>query len=453
MLTPPYILPPAAAAPIAPLTIHGDLPLDQEIERQQRLLIISHHQSWLTHGFHRYPAKFFPELPRWAIKKYSGEGETVLDPMAGSGTVNVECLMAGRSSIAVDVDPFARLLARVKTTPLDLVRLERGYRAIEESLDDFSKRGPAARLSALAHVPEFHYRDTWFQTFILEELGAIRRAIGRVPRAIGEGGDTGQPETRAYVDFFRICLSSIIRDVSNADNNCTRTVVRKRLNKRIYPGMALRLFAKVAGVNMERMREFDRLCPRSVSVHIPPDGDARKLPLADSSVSLAVTSPPYINAVDYPRTHQLEMYLLDLTSPGAPLADAKRVHIGTEVVRASDYRHLHRFDLPALDEQLERLYQCDQRRAYIVYRYFEDMERNFREVQRVLMPGRHYVVVVGNNIIRGEVVPTHQYLMGVGERAGFEIETYFASAVIRHYIKVPRKERIDEDWVLVFKKT
>ncbi len=43
----------------------------------------------------------------------------MLDPMMGSGTVNVECLLAGRNSCGVDIDPFARLLSRVKTTPLD----------------------------------------------------------------------------------------------------------------------------------------------------------------------------------------------------------------------------------------------------------------------------------------------------------------------------------------------
>ena len=132
MLTTPQVLPPAAAAlafttsttgPDGLITIKGDLPAGFDIPPAQRLLIISQHQSWLSHGFHRYPAKFFPELPRWAIRRYSEQGETVLDPMAGSGTVNVESLLNGRHSIAVDVDPFARLLAKVKTTPLSVERL------------------------------------------------------------------------------------------------------------------------------------------------------------------------------------------------------------------------------------------------------------------------------------------------------------------------------------------
>jgi DNA modification methylase len=200
------------------------------------------------------------------------------------------------------------------------------------------------------------------------------------------------------------------------------------------------------------MRDFATQRAAGVVVEVPEAADARALPLGDAAIDLAVTSPPYVNAVDYPRTHQLEMYLLDLSPPGQPLAEAKRQHIGTEVVRAADYRTLHHYGLPELDALVAELYEVDPRRAYIVHRYVVDMEQNFREVWRVLKPGGRYVVVVGNNLIRGREVPTHRFLGAVGERVGFETETYFASQVIRHYIKVPRKERIAEDWVLVFKR-
>ncbi|NBT95379.1 MAG: hypothetical protein EBT47_10360, partial [Chloroflexi bacterium] len=93
------------------------------------------------------------------------------------------------------------------------------------------------------------------------------------------------------------------------------------------------------------------------------------------------------------------------------------------MVSAVDYRELHRYGLADLDAQVESLYAIDKRRAYIVHQYFVDMERNFREVWRVLKPGRRYVVVIGNNIIREQVVPTHSYLLQVAERVGFKVET------------------------------
>ena len=98
------------------------------------------------------------------------------------------------------------------------------------------------------------------------------------------------------------------------------------------------------------------------------------------------------------------------------------------------------------------IYEVDRRRSFIIYKYFEDMRRNLEQVQRVLRPGGRYVVVVGNNIIRKRLVPTHQFLAEIAEAVGFELETYFCSEVIRHFIKVPRKERINDDWVLVLRK-
>jgi hypothetical protein len=42
--------------------------------------------------------------------------------------------------------------------------------------------------------------------------------------------------------------------------------------------------------------------------------------------------------------------------------------------------------------------------------------------------------------------------MLLAEKVGFKIEKYFASEIIRHFIKVPREERINTDWIVVLKK-
>ena len=53
------------------IRVDGDIPPDLKIEDGEHFLFISYDQSTYTHGLHRYPAKFFPELPRWLIHKYS----------------------------------------------------------------------------------------------------------------------------------------------------------------------------------------------------------------------------------------------------------------------------------------------------------------------------------------------------------------------------------------------
>src|SRR5436309_4526069 len=105
-------------------SIEGDI--STNLQFSGRLLsIISLDRSNFTHGFHKYPAKYIPEIPRWAIRKFTAPGESVLDPFCGSGTTNVEARLQGRNSYAIDVDPLARLLTKVKTTPLDELELRR----------------------------------------------------------------------------------------------------------------------------------------------------------------------------------------------------------------------------------------------------------------------------------------------------------------------------------------
>ena len=94
--------------------VDGDIPVDLHAKNEDRFLFISHDQSFLTHGLHKYLAKFFPELPLWLIKRYSQEHDQILDPFAGSGTTNVEALLSKRNSVGIDVDPFSRFISKVK---------------------------------------------------------------------------------------------------------------------------------------------------------------------------------------------------------------------------------------------------------------------------------------------------------------------------------------------------
>ena len=80
------------------------------------------------------------------------------------------------------------------------------------------------------------------------------------------------------------------------------------------------------------------------------------------------------------------------------------------------------------------------------------MEKNLKEVYRVLKVNGRYVIVVGNNRIRGETFENWLYTMKMAEKIGFRVENYFASEIIKHFIKVPREERINTDWILVLQK-
>lgn len=415
------------------IRVDGDIPVNLPIKNEQRFLFISYDQTALTHGLHKYPAKFFPELPRWLIKKYSNKGDIILDPFCGSGTTNVEALLNYRHSVGIDVDPFSRYLSKVKTTPLDKYNLEL-------SRDKLLQEVLAFRPSFVNErdVPKFPYRDRWFHREIILELAYIRKVIEKLDA------------DNDIKDFFKICFSSIIRSVSNADDNCTRTVIRRKLNKKISPSDALTKFAETILINVPKMIEFSQKCPTDIVVEFPDNQDARSINYPDNYFDLAVTSPPYANAVDYPRTHQLEIYWLGFET--GSLTPLKKKHIGTESVSAKEYHKLHKIGIGEIDKVITKIYQKDPRRAYIAYKYLYDMRKNLREVYRVLKRDKYYIVVVGNNRIRNVLFKNWNYIKLMAIEIGFRVENYFASEIIKHFIKVPREERINTDWILVFKK-
>lgn len=415
------------------IRVDGDIPVDLPIENKQRFLFISYDQTILTHGLHKYPAKFFPELPRWLIKRYSNEVDVVLDPFSGSGTTNIEALLNRRHSVGIDVDSFSQYLSRVKATPLNKHELELSRDRLLRSILDFKPSFVDGE-----DIPNFPYRDNWFNKEITLELAYIRKMIEEL-----DADDN-------IKDFFKICFSSIIRSVSNADDNCTRTVIRKKLNKKIYPSDALTKFAETMLTNVPKMIEFSQKCPDDILIEFPDKQDARSINYPDDYFDLAVTSPPYANAVDYPRTHQLEIYWLGFEN--GSLTPLKKKHVGTESVSATKYRYLHKIYVKEADNAIAKIYKKDPRRAYIAYKYLEDMRENLREVHRVLTKDGYYIVVVGNNKIRNELFENWKYIMSMAIEMGFEVENYFASEIIKHFIKVPREERINTDWILVLKK-
>ena len=412
--------------------VEGDIPVDLQIESDKKFLFISKDQRSFTHGIHKYPAKFFPELPRWIISRFSGRGDLILDPFTGSGTSNLEASLMARDSVGIDVDPFSKFVARAKTTLLPETELLDNYRILRGWIDGYREQ------KLLNGIPEFPYRDNWFKPYILKELAYIKTSIERLDAS------------RDVKNYFLVCFSSVIRAVSEADNNCTRTVIRKKLDKQVLPRSAIERFIKRLDYCVKSMQILINARPSGM-VDIPENEDARNLSAyRENSFDLALTSPPYLNAVDYPRTHQLEIYWLGFER--GSLKELKEKHIGTEVVSAKDYSELHETGCQSADRTIEKIFRVDPRRAFIATKYIRDMVLNLEKVYRVLKPGGRYVVVVGNNTVRGFNFETWRYLMEMAPKLGYRVECNFISEIINHFIKVPRKERINDDHVLILQK-
>lgn len=413
--------------------VHGPIPTDLPIQDGERYLFVSKRQRDLTHALHKYPAKFIPDLPNWFIRRYSKIGDLVLDPFMGSGTTNLEAAILMRNSIGVDVDSFSRFIARVKTTPIkdpDLLQpvLTLRDRIRSEYKSHYEYDGP-----------NFPYRDQWFKSHIRNELAFIKTTIGSMECS---------PSVR---DLMLLSMSSIVKEVSEADHNCLRTCIRRNNRKNVPPNTALTKFVRRLDFNYNAVRQLSSL-EQLGEVVIPVDSDARVMTdVEDFSIDLAVTSPPYLNAIDYPRTHQLELYWLGFAT--GSLVPLKQQHIGTETVKASFYNSFVPTGCDLADEVIQNIFAVDKRRAGIASCYMIDMFKNLSEVHRVLKPHGRYVIIIGNNRVRGNQFETWRYLAWYAETVGYQLESYFLSGIINHFMKIPRAAQMQDDHILVLQKT
>jgi hypothetical protein len=81
--------------------------------------------TYASHSMHPFAAKFPPQIPRLFIDQLTQSGDSILDPMAGSGTAIVEALILRREAFGFDIDPLAVRLCTVKTRWIDKTEIEK----------------------------------------------------------------------------------------------------------------------------------------------------------------------------------------------------------------------------------------------------------------------------------------------------------------------------------------
>lgn len=398
--------------------------------------------SYATHGIHSYPAKFIPQIPKFCLESCSEVGDDVIDPFMGSGTTLLEAYMLGRNSYGIDIHPLASLIAKVKTTPLDPGRLAG---LAQKLISDIRADNSDNR----TWVPEIPNREHWFREEALTGLATIKKHVWSMRK-----GD--------YQDFFKICFSSIIRRTSNSDSDSLIpevTTFRKKLDEQGKTSFdALSRFENTLRNKLIDAEELWRISaevaekyrnrPRVEII----GNDARDIDLEDSSINLAVTSPPYASAVHYVSVHKLEMYWLGMLKDISEL-DGRVV--GTSRAYVQEYRPWEPgTEIAELRIVLEELIEKEKKSAYIVYKYFDDMRRNLDEVNRVLKRNSRYCLVVGENTFRKVRIPTYVILARIALRSGFEIDKSYVYDVINRHLDIPRwnDSRIERDYILVLKK-
>jgi DNA modification methylase len=318
----------------------------------------------LTHGVHPYPAKFIPHIPREVIRHLSEPGQVVLDPMCGSGTTIVEAIVNGRIGIGSDINPISTLITKAKTQPVELESLTQLRELIKRLSKGVVPKG---------EVPDFHNRDHWFAQEVSEALAGLLDLISNLP---SESART----------LAKSALSAIIVGVSRQDSE-TRWV---RTEREIGSVEVVSRFLRRLEEHINRSQELNLM---ELGVGWAIRADARHLPLADSSVDLVVTSPPYANSHDYYLYNKLRLFWL-----GFDVHDVQEAEFGS--------RNKHSDRKMPIDH------------------YLDSMAGVFIETSRVLKHGSHACVVVGDAVIRGDFFDMGEHLPSYAVKAGLKLKEH-----------------------------
>lgn len=242
------------------------------------------------HQIAPYIGKLKPAIARDLVKSYTAPGELVLDCFAGSGTIPLECLLLGRNVIAADNNAYAIALTRAKIEAPP--SLDAAVNQLYERLDG-ARRRPFPNLE---RVPE------WVRKFFHP------KTLGDAIRFADECLDRDD-------QFLLGCLLGILHHQRPGFLSYPSSHLVPYLRDRKYPrskypelygerDIEPRLLGKI-----KRIFKNPGVFPRGVS-GIVLRTDIAKLEL-DVEIDAVITSPPYMNALDYVRDNRLRMWFLD----------------------------------------------------------------------------------------------------------------------------------------------
>ena len=391
---------------------------------------------------HPFPARMAPGLALDVIAE-SRRPLRVLDPMSGSGTVLAVAHSKGHHAVGVDLDPLAVLMSRVWTTATDMEAVQNTANAVlEHARRIFTSLRTRDAYPRNADSGTRQFTRYWFDDYARRQLASLATAIHRT-------------QNRTIRDALWCAFSRlIITKQSGASLAMDLSHSRPHRRFKRAPAKPFRKFlSAVDRVATNCIDGGNRIGGPAAQVY---EGDARSLDLRDRSVDLVITSPPYLNAIDYLRCSKFSLVWM-----GYSVSDLRRLRsttVGTEVgMDARDNQEIQK-----ILSELTLQPKLPTRQEAMLARYIDDMRRAVGETSRVLAGNGKAVYAVGENTVRGTFIRNALIVEAVASAAGLRCTARLSRELPanRRYLPPPSKQsetatlgnRLRREVVLTFQK-
>lgn len=321
-----------------------------------------------AHSLHEisYRACFKPQLPRFFIERLTQHREIVYDPFMGRGTTLIEAALLGRVPIGNDVNPLSAVMVKPRLSPPRLAEVEARFKGIDlndaaEMPDDLLAFYHPETLQAISSLKNYlaKRRQTYGLDAVDEwiELIALNRLTGHSP------------------GFFSV--------YTMPPNQAVSAKAQRKINEKRKQTPPKRDVAKLI---LRKSRDLLKDLNGSVRATLGSVAKKAKLlihradatpEIASNSVALVVTSPPFLNVVQYADDNWLRCWFLGI--------DPKRVKL-------------------TVPKKLEE--------------WKVEMTKVFRELYRVLKPSGHVAFEVGE--VHAGKTKLEEAVLPCGLAAGLE---------------------------------
>lgn len=289
--------------------------------------ILSKEVSWKKYSrlwgdkMHRicsYVAMFPPYLVKWFIKKYTIKNDTVLDTFSGRGTTLLQARLMNRKVYAIDLNPFAYVLTKAKSTNFKIYEIFKRINEWEKKYDKWQKNIKDINKILNNEDLKIYYseKNLLQLIFIRETFGKNFKQINKIDNfilAISLGIMHGPMRKNGKTIYFSLSMHNAI---SMSPNYVKKYAIKKKLIKpkdNIFEKIKDRAQKILSKAQISKIKAFVKIGNAlEISQYFP-----------NIKPKLIFTSPPYLNLVNYTRQNWLKMWLLGFND----IFDCKKINL------------------------------------------------------------------------------------------------------------------------------